>query len=72
MTKKSNNATAIQSITHLLGVIQDFNQLITKHRAIGDDFSVIQYEHMKKNLTKDLITMLETEYQIFIPTQVAA
>jgi hypothetical protein len=72
MAKKSKNLTTIQAITHLLDVIQDFNQLITKHHAIGDEFAVKQYEHLKKNLTTDLIKMLESEYQIRIPVQVAA
>ena len=72
MAKDSKPKTGINAITHLLSVIADFNQLIDKHRAIGDDFAVKQYEHLKKGLIKDLMVILEAEYRIDFRVREAA
>ncbi len=72
MAKKLSKKTKVDAITHLLNLIEGFNQMIENHRSFGDELTVKQYEHMKSKLAADLFEMLKTAYHINIPQRQAA
>ncbi len=57
----------IDAILDQLKIIQDTNRMIEISKEMSSSLMVRQYEHLKKELTKNLFEMLEKSYQITIP-----
>jgi len=57
----------IDVILDQLKIIQDTNRMIEISKEMSSSLMVRQYEHLKKELTKNLFEMLEKSYQITIP-----
>jgi len=55
------------AILDQLKIIQDTNRMIEVSKEMSSPLMVRQYEHLKKELTKNLFEMLEKSYQITIP-----
>ena len=48
--------------------IADINEIIASCKRRNSKLMVRQYEHLKKELTKNLFDMLKESYQITVPT----
>ncbi len=70
MTKK--NITIAEKILAQLSLIEDTNKMIASSKKVNSPLMVRQYEHLKKELTKNLFEMLKESYQITIPVMKAA
>jgi len=63
--KKDNTIT--ERIIDQLSLIEDTNKMIASSKKVKSPLMVRQYEHLKKELTKNLFEMLKESYQITIP-----
>jgi len=66
MTKKTPSIE--KRILEQLKSIADINEIIASCKRRNSQLMVRQYEHLKKELTKNLFEMLKESYQIAIPT----
>ena len=64
--EKNNDIT--KRILDQLSLIADTNKMIDSSKKVESPLMVRQYEHLKKELTKNLFKMLQESYQIKIPT----
>ena len=65
MTEKIPSIDA--RILEQLKLIASTNEMIISSKKVKSSLMVRQYEHLKKELTKNLFDMLKESYQITIP-----
>lgn len=60
--------TKAEAIVSQLKLIANTNKMIESSKKVDSPLMVRQYEHLKKQFTKNLLEMLMENYQITIPT----
>ena len=61
---KKRKISKLEKILNQLELVEDINKDIESSKIVGSKLMIKQYEHLKKQYTKNLRKMLAEDYQI--------